>query len=251
MYSLCSGDLCNFIDFRYEHCYIRNMSRIRTIDPHFPRMPSLSRVSREARLFFILLWTLADDSGRLRLDHERLKDLLYPFDHDAQPLFPLWLGELESAKCIELYRIDDAEYLCVRKWRQLQAPIPHPTRSRLPPAPHEFHEIHDESPRIQRGRVSKAILHDDAILDTEDAGDPGAITPERVLADLDIVLRKARRKEALSSADTRCLDFAGRNTGLWGGRAAPVGGKAIKEPKGPLRLPGPAEIAGLAKRSGE
>jgi len=39
------------------------MPRIRAIDPHFPQTASLSR-SREARLFFILLWTLADDSGR-------------------------------------------------------------------------------------------------------------------------------------------------------------------------------------------
>ena len=55
------------------------MSRIRTIDPHFPQTASLSRVSREARLFFILLWTFADDAGRLRLDHERLKEPPHSF----------------------------------------------------------------------------------------------------------------------------------------------------------------------------
>ena len=115
------------------------MPRIRTIDPHFPRTPSLQRVSREGRLFFILLWTVADDSGRLRLDHERLLEQLYPFDPDAPSLLALWIGELQAARCIELYRVDDVEYLRVRKWRQLQSTIQHPTRSRLPPGPHESH----------------------------------------------------------------------------------------------------------------
>src|SRR5471030_3026613 len=145
------------------------MPRIRTIDPHFPRTPSLSRVSREARLFFILLWTLADDSGRLRLDHERLKDQLYPFDDDAPLLLPVWIGELESARCIELYRVDDIEYLRVCKWRQMQTCIQRPTRGRLPAAPHEPHE---ESPRMQTARTLKAIPHEEAFFE-EGADLPG------------------------------------------------------------------------------
>jgi len=228
------------------------MPRIRTIDPHFPQTASLSRVSREARLFFILLWTVADDAGRLRLDPERLKERLYPLDDDALLLLPVWIGELESAHCIEVYRVDDVEYLRVRKWRQLQV-IQRPTRSRLPRAPQESQEIPEESPRMQMRRASEAIPPEDGIHDEEDVevGDPTAITRERVLADLDIVLRKARRKKTPTSVDARYFDFAGRNTGLWGVRAAAVRAKDSREPKGPGRLRGPAEIAGLAKRSGE
>ena len=235
------------------------MSRIRTIDPHFPRTPSLSRVSREGRLFFILLWTVADDEGRLRLDHGRLKERLYPLDDDASLLLPVWIGELESARCIELYRIDDVEYLRVRGWRQLQK-IDHPTPSRLPRSPREparevreLRELREESPRMPMARASKANPREDAILDTGgmEVGDPNSITPERVLADLDIALRKARRKEVLSSADTRALELGGRNTGLWSGRAAPAGAKEANGAKGPRRLPGPAEVAGLVRKSGE
>ena len=155
------------------------MPRIRTIDPHFPRTPSLSRVSREARLFFILLWTLADDSGRLRLDHERLKDQLYPFDDDVPSLLPVWIGELESARCIELYRVDDTEYLRVRKWRQMQV-IQRPSRSRLPMGPQESQESPEESPRMQKGRASKAIPPEEAFfLDgVELPGTPGEFPPE-------------------------------------------------------------------------
>ena len=42
------------------------MGRIRTIKPEFPQSESMGRVSRDARLTFILLWTMADDAGRLR-----------------------------------------------------------------------------------------------------------------------------------------------------------------------------------------
>jgi hypothetical protein len=218
------------------------MPRIRTIDPHFPQTASLSRVSREARLFFILLWTVADDAGRLRLDHERLKERLYPLDDDALLLMPLWIGELESARCIEVYRVDDVDYLRVRKWRQLQV-IQRPTRSRLPRAPQESQEFTEESPRMQMPRASKAIPPEDAIYDEGEAevGDPNSITPERVLGDLDIVLRKARRKEALTSADARYFDFAGRKLGLWGGRAAPAG---RKEPEEEDVGPSPADLLG-------
>jgi hypothetical protein len=219
------------------------MPRIRTIDPYFPQTPSLSRISREARLFFILLWTVADDSGRLRLDHERLAEKLYPFDGDAPSLLSLWIGELESARCIELYRVDDVDYLRVRKWRQMQS-IDRPTASRLPRSLSEtIREPREEFPRTQVGRASKANPREEATRDTDDGetGDPNAITPERVLADLDIVLRKARRKEAPSSADARYFELAGRKAGLWNSRGA-VGGPAVPEEK---RSIGPAELMGL------
>jgi hypothetical protein len=222
------------------------MARIRTIDPHFPRTPNLSRVSREARLFFILLWTVADDSGRLRLDHERLMERLYPFDGDAPSLLPVWIGELEVARCVELYRVADVDYLRVRKWRQMQS-IDRPTASRLPASPsetiREAREPREELPLTQVGRASKANPREEATRDTDDGetGDPNAITPERVLADLDIVLRKARRKEAPSSADARYLELAGRKTGLWNSRGA-VGGPTEPEEK---RSIGPAELMGL------
>lgn len=204
------------------------MPRIRTIDPHFPRTPSLSRVSREARLFFILLWTLADDSGRLGLDHERLKDQLYPFDDDAPSLMPVWIGELESARCIELYRVDDVEYLRVRNWRQVQTCIQHPSRSRLPAAPHEAHESHEESLRTRMARASKANPHEEGFFE-EGAllpGTPGEFSPERVLEILEIALRKSLATDA-QTATARYIELAGRKAGLWGGHGAPAREKEV------------------------
>ena len=39
------------------------MARIRTIKPEFPQSETIGKLSREARLLFIQLWTLADDEG--------------------------------------------------------------------------------------------------------------------------------------------------------------------------------------------
>jgi hypothetical protein len=40
-------------------------ARIRTFQPHFDQSPSMSRVIRDGRLLFILLWTIVDQ-GRSR-----------------------------------------------------------------------------------------------------------------------------------------------------------------------------------------
>ena len=71
------------------------MARIRTIQPHFARSPSMSRVGREARLLFVLLWTLVDDEGRCQAALDDLARVLYPSDADASMYLLAWLDELE------------------------------------------------------------------------------------------------------------------------------------------------------------
>jgi hypothetical protein len=76
------------------------MPRIRTIKPEFPQSQSTGRVSRDARLLFILLWTIADDVGRTRAASRMLASLLFPYDDDAPALIEGWLAELERELCI-------------------------------------------------------------------------------------------------------------------------------------------------------
>ena len=214
------------------------MPRIRTIDPHFPQTPSLSRVSREGRLFFILLWTLADDSGRLRLDHERLKDLLYPFDDDAPSLLPVWIGELEFARCVELYRVGDVEYLRVRKWRQMQV-IQRPSRSRLPMGPQESQESPEESPRMQTPRASEGTPPEFSSDELNDTGEAGKAA---VLRDLRRVQEQAEADRSHTAA-LRSIELRGRRLNLWDGKP---GGK--KDADAPRSL-SPAEVHGLPDTS--
>ena len=108
------------------------MGRIRTIKPEFPQSQSMGRVSREARLLFVLLWTLADDSGRTRAASRMLASLLYPYDDDAPRLISGWLEELATVNAIVLYTVDGDDYLEVRNWLKHQK-IDKPSKSRFPP----------------------------------------------------------------------------------------------------------------------
>jgi hypothetical protein len=115
------------------------MARIRTIKPEFPQSESMGRVTRDARLLFIMLWTLADDSGRLRGNSRMLASLLFPYDKDADGLIDSWLEELKREDCILQYAVDDHRYLQIANWLNHQK-IDKPSQSKIPPF--------DESSRV-------------------------------------------------------------------------------------------------------
>jgi hypothetical protein len=120
------------------------MARIRTIKPEFPQSESMGRVSREARLCFVLLWTLADDAGRLRGNSRMLASLLYPYDDDAPSLISGWLDELEQEHCIQRYSINEDSYLEICNWLTHQK-IDRPSKSKTPEPIESSREI--ASPR--------------------------------------------------------------------------------------------------------
>ncbi len=116
-----------------------NVARIRTIKPEFPHSESMGRVSRDARLCFVLLWTIADDSGRLRGSSRMLASLLFPYDDDAPNLIGSWLSDLEREGCIKRYEVEGSTYIEIAKWLSHQK-IDKPSQSRFP--------AFDESSRI-------------------------------------------------------------------------------------------------------
>jgi hypothetical protein len=107
------------------------MARIRSIKPEFPHSESMGRVSRDARLTFIEMWTLADDAGRLRGNSRMLASLLFPYDDDAKKLMDGWLGELEGENCIQRYVVDGTTYIQICNWLTHQK-IDKPSPSKLP-----------------------------------------------------------------------------------------------------------------------
>jgi len=132
------------------------MARIRTIKPEFPQSESMGRVSRDARLLFVQLWTICDDSGRTRGASRMLASLLFPYDEDAGGLIDGWLTELEREGCLVRYEVDGSTYLQVQKWQQHQK-IDKPSASKFP-APREssrdFAEpsrkiVQDQGPRTK------------------------------------------------------------------------------------------------------
>jgi hypothetical protein len=139
------------------------MARIRTIKPEFPQSESMGRISREARLTFVLLWTLADDAGRLRGNSRMLASLLFPYDDDAPSLIDGWLSELTNEGCITRYLADGGAYVQIDNWLEHQK-IDKPSRSkiptfdeasRMPSKPRESSSedlrTKDQGPRIKEG----------------------------------------------------------------------------------------------------
>lgn len=107
------------------------MARIRSIKPEFPQSETIGKLSRDARLLFIQLWTIVDDSGRARAASRMLASLLYPYDDDAPKLIGKWLNELEAKGCIRQYEVEGNKYLDISNWLKHQK-IDRPSPSRLP-----------------------------------------------------------------------------------------------------------------------
>lgn len=107
------------------------MARIRTIKPELPQSETIGGLSRDARLLFIQLFTIADDAGRARAASRLLASLLYPYDDDATGLIDEWLSELEAKRVIRRYEVDGSQYLEIVKWLEHQK-IDRPSASRLP-----------------------------------------------------------------------------------------------------------------------
>lgn len=115
------------------------MPRIRSLKPDFITSPSTRRLSREARLFFILLLTDSDDEGRIVAGHKRLAGVLFPHDDDVRPAkIKRWLDECEAQEMIRRYSAEGTDYLLIVNFTKHQR-ISHPTASHLPPPPLRKH----------------------------------------------------------------------------------------------------------------
>ena len=138
------------------------MARIRTLKPEFPQSESMGRVSRDARLLFVLLWTICDDYGRARASSRMLASLLYPYDdgeggaaRTAGADVARWLLELEQESCIRLYEHEGSQYLEVCNWLKHQK-IDKPSKPQFPEPPASPREVSrdtrepSENPRLGR-----------------------------------------------------------------------------------------------------
>lgn len=135
------------------------MARIRTIKPEFQQSDSMCRISRDARLCFILLWPQADDTGRLRAHSRMLASVLFPVDDDAPMKIDDWLDELERAGSIRRYEVDGHRYIEIQNWQQHQK-VDHPQPSKFP-APTENSRIFanglEHSGEDQGSRIKERI----------------------------------------------------------------------------------------------
>lgn len=122
--------------------------RIRSIKPEFWESESLGRVSREARLLFIGLFSCCDDHGRARASSRLLASRLFPYDDDALKKLPTWIEELEKERCIRLYKVNGESYLDIPKWLNHQK-IDKPSASKLP----QFDDSREDSRAFEKNSL--------------------------------------------------------------------------------------------------
>jgi hypothetical protein len=111
----------------------------------------MGNIPRDARLLFILLWTIADDHGRLRGHPRFLAHRLFPYDIDAEPKIIGWLQSLEAEGCISLYSHGRAQYIAITNWK-LHQKIDHPGASKIPEPP-EVGQVRLPLPELSPPRV--------------------------------------------------------------------------------------------------
>jgi hypothetical protein len=111
------------------------MARIRTIKPAFWGDDKTSQLSRDARLLFVGLISMADDDGRFLASHSAIAGYVFPNDEDITPKrLAAWLDEIASLKLIILYTCGRVRYGTIPKYRRHQR-ISRPTPSVLPLPP--------------------------------------------------------------------------------------------------------------------
>lgn len=151
------------------------MGRIRTIKPDFPHSESMGNISRDARLAFILLWTLADDEGRLRGSSRMLASLLFPYDQDASKLMEGWLRDLEKEGCILRYEVAGTHYLELCNWLKHQK-IDHPGKSKIP---------HSSEASVNPREDSRNVAWDQGLRIKDQGRDQGSRIKEITIAPTD------------------------------------------------------------------
>lgn len=118
------------------------MSRKRQLPPDIPKWAAFRNVTRDARLLYLLLYTIVDDEGRIREDPGQFAYELFPGETGFGLKIEACLRELDREDLIRRYDVGRSRYLVITAW-DIQK-ISHPTPSKLPPPPASRPLLFDE-----------------------------------------------------------------------------------------------------------
>ena len=121
------------------------MSRIRSIKPEFFSDEKLARVSRESRLLFIGLWTVACDDYGVSRAHPGFLKQIFPYDNDlGLAEIDRLVDELEAEGFVSRFEAQGERYLVVWNWSKHQK-VDHPGKCRNPLPPENLARVSRES----------------------------------------------------------------------------------------------------------
>lgn len=107
------------------------------INPNIWDDPNFIKLSRDARLLFIGLFSNADDFGRLRGNAGYLRKTVFGYDDVKIEEVSMWREEvLNTMKHVVLYEVEEEEYLYLENWSKHQTlRQDRIQKSELPPPP--------------------------------------------------------------------------------------------------------------------
>lgn len=129
----------------------------------------IGKISREARLLYVGLITLADDDGRVTGDAAALRSKIFMRDDDITGhQVKSWIDEVVAAKLVYRYTVDEEDYLVHPNWfryQNLRRDRFH--QSVLPPPPQDIvSQLSDERPSDD-GQASDEAPTEDGHLGAE------------------------------------------------------------------------------------
>ena len=87
------------------------MARIRTIKPKFWDDRKIGKLSRDARLLYMGIWTFSDDMGVCIADATWLKSKVFPYDQIQAQQVGKWIGELVANGVVKIIEFNGEEFI--------------------------------------------------------------------------------------------------------------------------------------------
>lgn len=146
--------------------------RIRSLKPECWKDEKPGRLSRDARLLWVVLITYADDEGRFNAMPAGIIGFGYMYDSDAPRKLQGWLEELAARGLVHLYEHDGVPYGVVPKFEAHQK-INRKSPSLLPPPPGSSPDPAPEPPPengYRKGSIPEKVRRDVA---KREGGVPG------------------------------------------------------------------------------
>ena len=126
----------------------------------------VGKLSKEARLVFIGLITLADDDGRLKGNPAFLRSQIFPYDEELKTTeVKKWLEEIVAQELVLCYEITGEDYLYHPNWKKYQTLRSDRKKESHIPEPDGFVRAEDEivlpnNPSLPR-KLSLAVYNRD------------------------------------------------------------------------------------------
>ena len=160
------------------------MARTRMIKPEFWDDEKLAKVSRDARLLFVGLWSNSDDYGVVKGHPAWLKNRIFPYDEIPLATFDGWLAELGAIRVIIPFLHNGERYFHIRNFcRHQTINRPSGTRNPAPPEtppgdPGSPHGAFSEDSGIEKGRLQEDSRGPHGVLREPSMSTHGALTAQ-------------------------------------------------------------------------